>query len=319
MGSRFYHWLERSPRNSVTFGIILMLTAFFLFSMANGVVKYLSTTYSIAQILFVRGLFFCLFSVPLLLLDQPKKTFRQMVNPPQKKILFLRGALVALSLWGLFYGFKVLPLANATVLCFSEIFFMSLIAIPMLKESITKKQWFAMVLGFGGVVIAVKPSSELFSLAHIGPIIITIAAFLDGLVMIYPRKLVKYMSANTIMFYYSFYALPFIGLLLCFDWGPLDISLTNAGWFLTQATLSFIGQVAATYAFRYAPTGTLAPMIFSALIWGTLFGFLFWGEVPDLATLLGGGLIIMAGFYIIRHERKAMQEKLENPLYAGNP
>ncbi len=310
MISYFRTWNDGSAHKTVLLGVILMVTAYFCFSVSNVLIKEISQTYTVAQVLFSRGVIFCLLSSLFVFRGKDRLTLKQTINPSQKLHLILRGAMIAVSLWAIFNGFKVLPFANATVLCFSQIFFMSIFAIPMLKEKVSGKQWIAMTVGFIGVVVAVRPSSDLFDLVHIAPLLVVIAPLLDGIVIMYPRKLVKYHSSNALMFFYAIYSLPFILVLLYLDWVPIAPTLQEVFFFLLQGICSFCGQLFVTHAFRHAPTGVLAPMIFSSFIWGVLFGYIFWGEIPDLWTILGAVLIISAGFYVVRHDPKESQRNI---------
>ena len=286
-------------------GILFMLLAYFFFGVANAMVKDTTAHYTISQILFLRNV---LILVPMLLyifLQRQTPPLPLFKTPNIKQHLF-RGILITVSLWGIFYGFKVLPLANATSLGFSEILFMTIVAIPFLGEKVDKPQWVAIVLGFIGVLIIAQPSRDIFNLSEMATFVMIGAACIDGVVLLYARKLGRKDSTLTILFYYGLFSTIFAGLLVPVEgWHPIQGD--HIFFIIGVGIFSLLGQAAATYAFQFAPGAVLAPMIYSLLLWAVLFGYMFWGEVPTNTTFIGAAIVIACGLYIIHREKKNSQ------------
>ncbi len=298
-------------QKSFIYGISLMLGAIFFFICANVFIKTLATSFPIAEILFVRFVFFIALLTPMTFFGKNKITLRTLWSVPSKGLLLLRGLLAALSLWSIAYGVQNLPLGTVSVLLFSGIFFVNLLAIPILKEKISGSQWIALGLGFVGILIILRPSHTLFNLVHIASYVVLLGALMDAFVLISPKLLIKKMPMNTIIYCYALFAFPMVCILLFLQgWVPIT-SWGDAGCFLGQSVAALMGQLCITRAVTYAPAATLAPMIFSSILWSVLFGFLFWGEVPDGITILGSVVIIGAGFYVIHHENKKLTSLID--------
>lgn len=293
-------------KSSSVKGILFMLLAYFFFGIANAMVKDTAAYYTISQLLFLRNILILIPMIFYVLFRQWQDPSLSLFKTPNIKQHIFRGILITISLWGIFYGFKVLPLANATSLGFSEILFMTVVAIPFLGEKVDKLQWIAIILGFIGVLIIAQPSQDIFNLSEMATFIMIGGACIDGIVLLYARKLGKQDSTLTILFYYGLFSTIFAGLLVPIEgWNPI---LGKDIFFIVGVGIfSLLGQAAATYAFQFAPGAVLAPMIYSLLLWAVLFGYIFWGEVPNEATFIGAIVVIACGLYIIHREKKNSQ------------
>lgn len=283
-------------------GITYMLLAFFFFGIGNAFVKFTAGTYTISQILAFRNLTFLFPLLIYIFFIQKKSSPRLVFHTPNLKSHIYRGLLIVVSLWCIFYGFKMLPMANATALGFSEILFMTIISIPFLKERVNKAQWIAITVGFLGVLIVARPSADLFDLTKIATILMLIGGCLDGIVLLFPRKMGKTDSVLTILFYYALFSSIFaFGGVMIEGWA--SINPEGFMWLLGVGICSLLGQACATYAFQFASAGILSPMIYSLLLWATLFGYVFWGEIPDIYTIIGAFIVILSGLYVIYESR----------------
>ncbi|MBS0185781.1 MAG: DMT family transporter [Proteobacteria bacterium] len=280
-------------------GILSMLLAFFFFGIGNALVKDTTQTYSISQILSIRSFTILLPLLFYIFFIQKKTKPFTVFKTENLKSHFFRGFLVIVSLWCIFAGLGLLPLANATVLGFTNVLFMSIISIPFLKEKVSFPQWIAIFIGFSGVLVIARPGSDLSNFIELGAIFMLIGGLLDGMVLLYPRKMGKKDSVLTILVYYALFSLFFGLCLMVFEgWVPIASSedllfLVGVGFF------SLLGQLFATQAFQYAPAGLLSPLIYSILIWSALFGYLIWGEIPDIYTFIGAAILIGSGCYVI--------------------
>lgn len=305
---------HKISKSHLSKGILFMLLAFFFFGTGNALVKATAGTYTMGQILSLRSLtFLC----PLLLyifFIQKKSPPLNVFKTPNLKAHIFRGFIVVLSLGLLFTGFTLLPFANAISLGFTCVLFMSIISIPFLKEKITPPQWASIFIGFSAVLVIARPDFNSFSLADLGTLCMLVGGLLDGITLLYPRKLGQTDSVLTILLYYALFSFLFaLGLLAFQGWVPFT-SQQDILMMIGIGTLSLLGQICVTFAFQHAPAGLLSPLIYSVLLWAVLYGYFFWGEVPDRYTLLGAAILILSGLYVIYKSHRQSKLVAELPL-----
>ena len=310
----FSHSLSKNSAALLLKGVVYMLLGFFFFSIGNALVKATSGHYTILQILCIRNVTILIPLAFYIFYIQKKYPPSIIFKTQHLKTHILRGFIVVVSLWGIFSGFQLLPLGNATAIGFSQILFMTIISIPFLREKVTFSQWIAIFIGFGGVLIIVRPSLSIFSLDDRGTLCMLLGVFLDAIVLLYPRKLGKSDSVLTILFYYAlFSSLIALAVLPLEGWGSIT-SQKDLFLLIGIGILSLLGQGCVTQAFQYASAGILSPMIYSTLLWGIVFGYLFWNEIPDLCTLLGAALVMASGVYVIHRSQSQAKLVEEIPL-----
>jgi drug/metabolite transporter (DMT)-like permease len=286
-----------SPQQNTFLGIVYMLLAIFIFSIVNLVVKKIAGTYSIWQLTFCR-FFFALIPVFFLLSLKSLQTKR---GP----LLGTIGVLNALSAFLIFEALHIGRLADVTAIAYSSILFVTAFSVPLLKEKVGIYRWSAVVIGFVGVLVMANPggTSNLFEL---GALLSILFAALDGFVMILLRLVTRTERVPTVVFYAllsaSLVSLPFM--LLSFK-APL--SGVDAFYLIFIGVGGGLGQLFLTRAYHLASAVAVAPMIYTALIWGALFGIVLFAEPLTTHFLVGGSLVIVCSLYIIYRAYK------ENP------
>jgi drug/metabolite transporter (DMT)-like permease len=274
-------------------GIFYMLFAIFIFSTVNAMVKDVINSYPLMQIIFLRfscALLPCAFTIY-------QSGGWKTLKTSNLKAHFFCGCVAVLNLSLLFSSFKFLPLADVTAFAFSTILFITLMSYPILKEKVEFHRWLAVIGGFLGVLIMLNPSGDLF---NIGSLMAVIFAFGDGLLMVFARLLSRTDKSSTIVFYCSFIACAISALFVPFVW--IKPSLVDMLKLIFLGAGSGTAQILLTYAYRYAQAALVAPVIYTAILWSTFYGYYFWGEVPSLETLTGGSLVVLSGFYLIYKE-----------------
>jgi drug/metabolite transporter (DMT)-like permease len=191
----------------------------------------------------------------------------------------------------------LLPLANAITIHFSSALFLTAFSALLLREPVGASRSMALGLGFLGVVAMAKPTQLVWD-AGIG--VALLFAIIDAVIMLNVRILTRTDSSAAIVIYFSLFASLVTGLALPFIWHTP--TLTDAVLLSVLGLGGGLGQLFLTQAYRHAPAATVAPMIYSALLWSMMLGFLFWGEVPTLTLLMGASLIVVSGLYIIYEE-----------------
>lgn len=209
----------------------------------------------------------------------------------------LRTVLATGAMFGFFYGLSKMPLVNALTLGFTAPLMVTALSVPFLGDHVGWRRWAAVVVGFIGTLVMLRPGSGEFSLASVA---ILIAAFCYACQAISARYL-----ASESMLSLSVYV---VG-------GPLIIASTlidsgnwlmpdTKGWvlFACAGTCSVIAWVGFINGYRGSSPAILAPFEYAALIGGAIAGYLIWGEVPDRWVLVGAAIIISSGLYVVYRE-----------------
>jgi drug/metabolite transporter (DMT)-like permease len=281
-------------------GICFMLLAMFLFALANGVFKGCELAYGMTQVVFFRNfyaLFPCAFLIPRHHSLKSLKTSHILTHA-------LRGLGGVISLGCLFQALKMLPLAEAIVLSFTSTLFLTTLSYPLLGEAVGKERWVAIGVGFLGVVVMANPTGQVFNW---GVAFILVSAFVDALLMLHSRHFSKVESSANMTIYYSLFAAIFSGLTLPWVW--VAPPWNDFMLLVLLGVLGGVGQYFVIAAYRFARAGTLAPMIYTALIWNVCIGAFIYGEKPTSCLIIGATLIIGAGLYVILSEKRKISSQ----------
>lgn len=206
-----------------------------------------------------------------------------------------------IGLVGMVCGFSAvqhLPLTEATALTFAAPLFMTALSALVLKEVVGRHRWGAVIVGFIGVLIMVRPVP-----GHFNPVGVALA--LGGAVgsagaMVAIRQIAATEKGPTIVFYFTLagMTLGLIGSL--FHWVTPDrLTLTVL---IVGGLIGGIGQLFLTEALRVAPVGVVAPFDYTQLIWAAGFGYFVWGEFPRSQTIIGALVVAASGVYILHRE-----------------
>lgn len=286
------------PTHSVKHGVLYMLGAMFIFSVINAIVKDTTADYGPIQLVFFR----CFFaSLPTgLLLTMRKEWARP--SPSEWKIHLKRAVLIAFALPILFLGIGMVPLSDSMALYFSSTLFLVVLSYPILREKVTAVQWLSVGIGFIGVIVIAKPGGEIF---HFGALFLIIGACMEAIYNLYGRLLSSTYNSSMIAFLGSLLPSLILLIALPFVW----ISPTPSGWIalISLGIGGGLGQLCIVTAYRYAPPGVLAPMIYSAIIWSVILDIILWGNWPTASLFLGCSIIITSGFMIIFSTSKQKQ------------
>ena len=274
-----------------------MLAAVGFFSLRDAVLKALNASYSPIQVAALRGLS----AWPLVCLYVLWRRETHLLLKVRWPLHILRGVIgiAMLSLFG--YGLKRLGLAEAYTIFFIAPLLITMLSVPVLKERVALRHWLAIVIGLGGVVIALRPGADAFF--SFGALAVLAAASLYAVTAIAGRILSRTDAAVSLVFWAtSMWAVGATAL----AW-PNWTAVASAHWPLigALAVTGFLGQVAITEAFRHGNASAVAPFEYTALAWAIALDWLIWNTVPDGATLLGGAIIIASGIYLIRKEKVA--------------
>jgi drug/metabolite transporter (DMT)-like permease len=193
----------------------------------------------------------------------------------------------------------LLPLAEATTIGFTVPIFATILSALVLKEATGLHRWGAVVLGFCGVLVMVRPDA-----AHFPPLGVAVAlaaAIMIAVTSILLRQIGRTEGTATTVFWFTILSLPPLGICLYFFGQNHD--LATWGLLALIGLAGGAGQLFLTASLRWAPVSVVLPMDYSSLIWATLLGWLIWDYWPGGSTWAGALLIVGSGLYIGWRER----------------
>lgn len=277
-----------------------MLLAVGCFALMDAVLKTLSTHYPVLQIAALRGVT----ALPLVLLYLTWRGAWSTVLRIRWPLHLLRGALgiVMLSLFTL--SVRHLPLSASYTLFFVAPLLITVLSVPVLGERVPRAHWWAIGVGFVGVLIALRPDGEALSsgLVTIGGLAALGAALCYAVAAVSGRLLSRTDSSESMVFSMMLLVALGAGALAAPGW--VSVAASDAWLLLALAVTGFGGQLAITEAFRHGQASAVAPFEYSALAWGVGLDWLIWQSLPASHTWLGAAIIIGSGLYLIRHERR---------------
>lgn len=281
---------ERGHQAALGRGIALMLGCTLLLTANDAIMKLLAESYPIGQIIFARGALALLLLLGWTMLAAGGRATLRVHDYPG---VLTRGVLMVVSTYLFIGGLHLLPLVTATAVSFTGPLITAVLAIPFLGERIGPRRALAILVGFLGVVVMVRPTGEVVQWAVLLPLGAVICGSFRDLLT---RRLTTRESSLAILIWST--GMVAAGGLASwpFGWAPwqaADLPLIAAA-----AALLAGAHFCQIEAFRFAAASLIAPYRYSALIWGALFGFLLWAEVPGPWMLAGTALIVAAGLYL---------------------
>lgn len=284
--------LEDRPQ----FGILLMLVAWFLFAMVDVSAKWMVLAgFSAFQLAFMRYAGHFVISIGMIAkegvdLDRFRTDhFWQVIS---------RALLLISATIGNFHALYVLPLTVVSAIMFSSPIIVCILSMTVLKERIGPWRWGAILLGFVGVLVVIRPFGETFHPAMILPLYNATAIALYSLMT---RRLAGVVAVETQQFYLgacgTFLLLPFA----IWTWKPPQNQL-ELGLLIGLGVAGWAGHQLLTNAHRFAPAHTLMPYTYSFMIYMAAFSWLIFDHVPDIWTIVGAMTIILSGLIIWKRE-----------------
>ena len=291
--------LQHQSSGTIARAIGLYSLAIFLLAMMDVLIKWLSTDYSTVQIVFFRSVFGL---VPLALL-LPRSGGLAALRTRRWQAHLLRGLIWLATALCFFFAFSVMPLADAYAILFAAPLVMTALSVPILGEAVGVRRWLAVIFGFIGVIVMLRPGTTGISeLPGIGTLAAIAGTVLFALVVLLTRKISRTDSNAAIVFHGGLVSV--VGSLLLL---PLHFTMPDLEGFLLLASVGLlggIGVIAFTEALRQAPVAILAPFDYTAMIWAVIFGYAIWADLPDAWTLSGSAIVIASGLYVLHRETR---------------
>ena len=299
----FIKTLNRISNNipSSLFAISLMIISGLFFVLMHSAVKYLSKEVHIFEIAFFRCALVIFVLAPIIF-QQGKKIFKT----KQPKVQFLRITTNSVAMLCFFYGISTTPLAQLTTLGFTVPIFATILAVIFMKEKIRLRRTTALIVGFIGTIIVMRPDISI----ELGALLIIFSSFLWSICLIFIKKLTQTDSAVTISLYFGIGMIP-----ATFALAFPVLEMIDLRQFIILIFIAITGTLAQTIMNSALEKGELAlllPFDFLRLIWSVLIGYALFSEEPTITLWLGGFLIIGSTSYIAWREAtlKKVDEKL---------
>ena len=290
-------------RSAQLYGIGLMLLGVFMFSFGDALGKYLVSTYAVGQLLWLRACAALFVLSPLIWRN--REQFVQMERP---RLQLVRVILSTLEVAAFFLATVYLPLADVTTYYLACPIFVTALSGIVLGEEVGWRRWTAILVGFCGVLIALRPSAQTIS----WPAMIALGGSLSfSILMLITRSLRA--IPDIVMVTSQFVGTFLLGAVLsAYHWVP-----PSRGSLVIFALAGFISVTAlfcVNRSLKLAPASVVVPYQYSMIVWAVIFGFVVWGDVPSISTLVGAAIIIGAGFYIfLREQQLGREEAVVNP------
>jgi len=273
------------------------------FAVLVSCIKAASSELPAAQLVFLRSVVGLLIIVPIVL---PRGI--AFIKTPILPMHLLRSLISLSAMTCLYYAIGHVGLSESTLLNATSPLFIGLLAMPILKEKITLRNAIALIIGFIGVTMILKPGTALFTFA-------ALIGLCSGFFIGCAKILVRYM-ANTepvmrTVFYFSIFSTLYSGILMIWFWQTP--SLFELSIMILAGISATAGQTLLTYAFTHNEAVTVAPYPYVTVVIATLIGWIIWNELPDIGSSIGAVLIIGSCLSL------SIQGKLPNPWKLKKP
>lgn len=291
-------WREDTVNNR-QIGIALLSAATLAFSLLDSTIKWLLASIPLMELVWMRFASHAVISMVMLVPTYRWSLFQVRNWRLQALRAFLLGTMTLFNFWSIQY----LQLTETASILFSSPLIVAAISHFWMKEKLARKQWLAIAMGFVGVLIVVRPSSDV---VHPAIFLMVLNAILFAFFGLLTRHLSATENPGAMQWYSAVGATLMLTptAFIDFIWPP------GVGhWLLIMSTglWGSIGHYLWARAHQYAPSAILAPFGYQQLLYMAVAGWLIFGDVPPLAVFIGGAIIVSSGLYLLwqQHERNA--------------
>lgn len=279
----------QSPLQSkIGAGIALYIVGIFFFAVNDALAKWLVTDYSVGQLLFLRSVGAIAVLSPFLWRIRSSLLSKEDLGLKIARILFL-----SCDSFSFYIASKAMPLADVITFYLAAPLVVTALAAPVLNERVGLLRWTAVLVGFAGVVIAMQPTTAVFSS---GALVACFGAISFGLSIVVTRKMKdpQWMPLVTLQFAGTGLIGAGVGAFAWVSPPPFDLFLMFFTGIVAMGCFACI-----TKALALAPASVVSPFQYTSILWGVLLGYLVWGDVPTIGVVLGGALIIASGLVVL--------------------
>lgn len=282
--------MTRRPR-----AVLAMLLAVALFALMDAGLKALSAHYPPLQVAALRGAA----SLPLVLGWALATAGMRTLLRVRWSLHLLRGALGVAMMAAFAYALRHMPLSTAYSIFFVAPLLITALSVPFLGEHVGPRRWVAIGIGLAGVLVVLRPTGEgMLSLAGVAVLVAALGYAISAITV---RVLARTDSTQAMMVWLLALMALGAGALSWPGWVPLRAA--DAALIAGVGLAGALGQYAITEAFRLGEASLIAPLEYTALLWGVILDATLWGVLPDRVTWLGAGIIVASGLYLLHRER----------------
>jgi drug/metabolite transporter (DMT)-like permease len=279
-------------------GIGLMLLSIFMLSFGDALGKFMVATYSVGQLLWLRACAALIVLLPMIW--RHSAAFTRLERP---WLQLLRVVLSTIEVAAFFLATVYLPLADVITYYLACPIFVTALSALVLREHVGLRRWSAVLIGFGGVLIALHPSAQTVS----WPAMIALGGSLSfAVLMLITRSLRA--TPDIVLASSQFMGTFALGALMS-PFGWVTPGIGSLGLFAAAGCISVCALLCVNRSLKLAPASVVVPYQYSMIVWAVMFGYFVFGDVPQPATILGAAIIIAAGLYIFLRERKLGREE----------
>lgn len=281
-------------RSDTVTGILILVFATFFFAAQDAITKKLTVTISVYQIVCVRFFFFSLFAI---VYATRNSTLRDALQSNAPGLQILRGLLISGEIAIFAYAIRFLGLAemHAIFACFPLL--ITALSVPFLKEQVGWRRWGAVLIGFIGTLIIIQPGAKVFDPMAI---LALLCALMFAMYNILTRKVSSQDRFETSLLYFGLVG--FVISLVTMPWLWQTPNREETFWLLAISAVAIVGHIGLIKALELAPAVILQPFNYFVLIWAILIGYVIFGEVLGVMTLLGASIVVVSGIYIAYRE-----------------
>src|SRR5213080_3989397 len=279
---------ERSARLA---GIGLMLLSIFMFSFGDALGKFMVATYSVGQLMWLRACAALLVLLPIIW--KQRAEFKRIERP---WLQLIRVLLSTLEVAAFFLATVYLPLADVITYYLASPIFVTALSGIVLGERVGWRRWTAILIGFCGVLIALRPSTQTVS----WPAMIALGGSLSfAFLMLITRSLRR--TPDIVLASSQFAGTFALGALMS-PFGWVTPSVGSLALFAAAGCISVAALLCVNRSLKLAPSSVVVPYQYSMIVWAVMFGYFVFGDMPSIATIAGAVIIIGAGLYIFLRE-----------------
>ncbi len=282
---------------SIGRGILYMCLAVSIFPFLNAAAKYLGNHYPVSEVVWARYTGHLVYMV---IVFAPKRRLRLFVTR-QFKMQILRSLLLFASTVFYFIALVKVPLATAAAVTFVAPMIATALSVPLLGEKVGPRRWAAVVAGFVGALMIVRPGG---GLGIYGATFLLLNAFCYGLYQVLSRRMARLDPADISITYVALVGVVLSSLVAPFQW-RMPSSLFDALVFLSLGLSGGFAHYFIVKSLEHGPVSVLAPFNYGQLIGATVLGFFLFGSFPDAWTWAGAAVIVASGLYIAYRESRA--------------
>lgn len=291
--------MESTKRSATLVGIGLMLFGIFLFSANDALGKWILATYGVGQMLLIRGATSLLILSPFIY----REGIANFRNAPRPGLQVLRLLLSTAEVVMFFWAVSYLPLADTVTFYLAGPIYVTALSALLLGEKVGWRRWTAVIVGFIGVLIALKPSAASFSL----PAMIALAGSVAYAFLMVVTRYLRGTSDVVMATGQITTTLVFGAATASFGWvTPSTLDFFLMVWLGVTATLALM---CVNRSLKLAPASVVVPYQYTLIVWAVIFGYAVFGDALQPHTLIGATIIVAAGLYIFWREQRVGAEK----------